>query len=182
MCVLKVSRTKADEPHIVTVTSEEAKLAHWDVTWDDKGSCFKPKPTWADRANMLYWRCVTRTFNRHFSHITGGTPVYTADEIEDIRLNDEYIPPAIQAKENVPYVVDSKPEEAVVLEQKDDEKNVNVKDELLDFKTDIAFCSTEKEIEDAFKAFKLKNASNGKLLNDALKAKNERKKEIGDKK
>jgi hypothetical protein len=173
-CILKVRRNKSDEHSIVTVTMEEAKASKWDVSWDKNAGAFKPKPTWNDKANMLYWRCVTRAFNRHFSHIVGGSTVYTKDEIEDIPEGDTYIPAAAQASASVPYETKKDtvpPAEAEVVQPALDENDKT----LADLKDAFDACNTKAEVDALWNTVKTKHVSNGKMLNEGLKMKNARK-------
>jgi len=174
LCKIKARRNKTSDFQYFTVTMAEAKASKWDTYYDKDAKAWKAKATWSDPANMLYWRTVTRMANRLFGDITGGA-AYTKDEIEDIPDGSEYIPPAEQAAESVPYqagVVEA------VTEPKTEPDPAKVDDNMIqDLKVSLLLCSSASAVEDVWKKFKC-STTNGKLLNEGLALKNARKAEV----
>ena len=121
-CVLEWRRTKEEEYQTEEYSMEEVIACHYNMNpvkdsstgyqkQDASGNLlWKPKAPWGDPKNMLYWRCLTRTINRWFSDVF-GSPVYTADEIQDMEVID--IPATAKAAASVPYAtVANTPEES----------------------------------------------------------------------
>lgn len=122
-CVLAWRRNATDEYLTEEYSMEEVTACHYNENpvWDDRTNSqkvdasghplWRTKTPWGDPKNMLYWRCLTRTINRWFSDVF-GSPVYTADEMQDMDIID--ITPAGKAAASVPYVTKANtPEEPV---------------------------------------------------------------------
>ncbi len=82
ICKLKARKNKVDDYFLEEFTFSEADQMNYNKNWDKEAKAWKLKPTWKVPTNMLYWRCVTRMINRHFSEVFGA-PVYQRDELED---------------------------------------------------------------------------------------------------
>lgn len=98
VCVLEWRKSKDEEYQTEEFSMEEVIACNYHQSpiygsdgnqkTDSSGHLlWKPKGPWGDTKNMLYWRCLTRVINRHFSTVFGSA-VYTADEIQDMDAID----------------------------------------------------------------------------------------------
>jgi hypothetical protein len=196
-CVLECKRDRNHEPELVEFTMEEAIACNYHQNWDSGTKSWKPKQTWKDSANMLYWRCVSRAINRVFSDVFGA-PVYQFDELVDTEAID--VTPQEQAARGVPYataasepVPAAKIEDAEIVppaqevpppdqppsnppeqssvpteEKKEGKMNQAMIDLLVkQFEDGLAACKTKKEVELLFEDFK-KTGVGGKVLTSAF--------------
>lgn len=153
---------------------------------------WKEKGPWGDRKNMLYWRCVGRVINRHFSDVF-GSQVYQYDELQDMETVD--VPPQAKAAVSVPYETEkNKPavesiEEAVIVpkepvvttiltEEQKPKMTQNMIDVLVSqFEKDIYATKNKREIDEIFEKFK-KTGVSGTVLTNCFKIFKARKEEI----
>src|SRR5665213_1558285 len=118
-CVLEFRRAKEDEYQTEEFSMQEVESCNYNKNpvkdkttgyqkTDASGhAIWELKGPWGDPKNMLYWRCVSRTVNRHFPDVF-GSQVYTADELSDADAIDVPFSPATRAVSSVPYETEKK--------------------------------------------------------------------------
>lgn len=193
VCELKWRRNRKDEYQVEKFDMDTAKKCNYHQSWDSEKKAWKPKATWNDTQNMLYWRCVTRTINRYFSDVF-GSPVYTGDELTDI--DADYTGP-VTSKVEAPYatVGNTPPVDAEIVTHAEETKPVEAaapaeeppvspadppsdKSDLQKFAEEIKDVKDRAEINLIYDAFKTDHPKDQTLWSEAFVIKRKRTQEL----